>query len=135
MKAIASESRSTNAIIAYELHPSPCMAIHRAPARRDWMDTTDRQFANRCLPLIIANQSGWFIENPVGFSATWNGGLHKGSVDLNFAPHSSHPFTFQASVGVNQSSLSHPGISSQFGYGIVTFNFQYLFRTPEGINL
>src|SRR3954449_12981067 len=41
--------------------------------RRDWMDDTPNKFAYRCLPLTIANQTGWFVYNPVGFTAVWTG--------------------------------------------------------------
>ena len=34
-----------------------------APHRRDWMTESPQQFAYRCLPLLIANQSGWVILN------------------------------------------------------------------------
>ena len=41
--------------------------------QRDWMDATPSRFAYRCLPLTIANQTGFWIKNPVGFTATWRG--------------------------------------------------------------
>ena len=45
---------------------------------RDWMDSTPNRFAYRCLPLTIANQTGWWIKNPVGFTATWRWFQHAG---------------------------------------------------------
>ena len=30
-------------------------------AERAWMDSTDRRFAYRCLPLSIANSMGWEV--------------------------------------------------------------------------
>ncbi|MCA1685255.1 MAG: DUF6065 family protein, partial [Planctomycetia bacterium] len=39
--------------------------------RRDWMDATPNRYAYRCLPLTIMNQTGWWVKNPVGFTATW----------------------------------------------------------------
>ena len=41
--------------------------------QRDWMNATPHRFAYRCLPLTIVNQTGWWIRNPVGFTATWRG--------------------------------------------------------------
>ena len=41
--------------------------------QRDWMDATPHRYAYRCLPLTIVNQTGWWIKNPVGFTATWRG--------------------------------------------------------------
>ena len=41
--------------------------------QRDWMDATPNRYAYRCLPLTITNQTGWWIRNPVGFTAAWSG--------------------------------------------------------------
>ena len=41
---------------------------------REWMDMTDQRYAYRCIPLSIANASGWEILLPAPFSATWTGG-------------------------------------------------------------
>jgi hypothetical protein len=38
------------------------------------MDDTNQRFAYRCIPLSIANASGWEIVLPFSFSAVWNGG-------------------------------------------------------------
>ena len=46
--------------------------------QRDWMDATPNRFAYRCLPLTIVNQTGWWIRNPVGFTATWRGHRSRG---------------------------------------------------------
>jgi hypothetical protein len=82
--------------------------------RRDWMDNTPNKFAYRCLPLTIANQTGWFVNNPVGFSAVWNGNPGAGSVQFKFD-------TAGATWG--------GWINDQFGHGIVTWNTPFLFRT------
>src|SRR5581483_4200794 len=55
-----------------------------AERRRDWMDATPAHHAYRCLPLTIANQTGWWIKNPVGFTATWRGGTYPGSIEFQF---------------------------------------------------
>ena len=89
--------------------------------RRDWMDATPNRFAYRCLPLTIVNQTGWWIKNPVGFTATWRGRTDPGSID----------FAFDAA-----GDLWGGWINSQFGEGIVTWNTPFLFRTkPEGSRL
>jgi hypothetical protein len=41
---------------------------------RPWMAGMRRGWANRCLPMLIANQSGRGLRNPSGFTATWMGG-------------------------------------------------------------
>jgi Family of unknown function (DUF6065) len=89
--------------------------------QRDWMNNTPQRYAYRCLPLTIANQTGWWIKNPVGFTATWRGATHPGTID----------FQFDASGEV----WTH-WINSQFGEGIITWNTPFLFRTqPEGSRL
>jgi hypothetical protein len=89
--------------------------------QRDWMNNTPHRYAYRCLPLTIANQTGWWIRNPVGFEATWRGATHPGTID----------FYFDAAGEV----WTH-WINSQFGEGIITWNTPFLFRTrPEGSRL
>src|SRR5690242_3401957 len=34
--------------------------------KRDWMDATDYKFAYHCLPMTLANLSGWFVLAPHG---------------------------------------------------------------------
>jgi hypothetical protein len=52
--------------------------------QRDWMDATPSRFAYRCLPLTIANQTGLWVKNPVGFTATWRGSERPESIDFQF---------------------------------------------------
>src|SRR3954471_12820602 len=54
--------------------PSQTMKIVPGPRWRAWMDATYERWANRCLPLLMANESGWVLLNPTAFSATWSGG-------------------------------------------------------------
>ena len=49
--------------------------------QRDWMNATPHRYAYRCLPLTIMNQTGWWIKNPVGFTATWRGASRPDSID------------------------------------------------------
>jgi Family of unknown function (DUF6065)/Cupin-like domain len=89
--------------------------------QRDWMNATPHRFAYRCLPLTIVNQTGWWIRNPVGFTATWPGATAPGNIE----------FRFDAAGGFWQQ-----WINSQFGEGIITWNTPFLFRTkPEGSRL
>jgi Family of unknown function (DUF6065) len=89
--------------------------------QRDWMNATPNRFAYRCLPLTIINQTGWWIKNPVGFTAIWRGSTAPGSVE----------FRFDASTEIWRN-----WINSQFGEGIITWNTPFLFRTkPEGSRL
>jgi hypothetical protein len=89
--------------------------------KRDWMDESPSKFAYRCLPLTIANQTGWHVYNPVGFTATWRGGRGPDGVQFLF---DSNP------------ALWMKWINNQFGEGIITWNTPFLFRTkPIGSRL
>lgn len=103
-------------ITAYEVVENP-PPIQTADRRREWMDETQERFAYRCLPLSIANQTGWEVLSPAGFTARWNGknGLDAVSIKFDEAP--------------------SPLVGSHFGHGILTFNLGYLFRTTKAHNL
>ncbi len=103
-------------ITAYEVVENP-PPIQTANRRREWMDDTEDRFAYRCLPLSIANQTGWEVLSPAGFTARWNGknGLDAISIKFDEAP--------------------SPLVGSHFGHGILTFNLGYLFRTTKAHNL
>ena len=92
------------------------------PARsnRDWMDAFTDRHPYRCLPLTMANTTGWDILCPVGFTATWDGGAHQECI--KFQP--DHPYPG-----------FHDFVKSHFTRGVVTFHTGYLFRTPPGWSL
>jgi hypothetical protein len=134
------------AITAYEIHDPAGMPIEPAPIEREWMETSDR-FAYRCLPLVVANQSGWIVRSPAAFLARWNGGPRKEDVEIQFEPPASRAQETSAVLyawagGGGRSadapaaqSEVDPRVASHFGLGVVTFSLPYLFRTPPGINL
>ena len=66
----------------------------------------------RCLPMMIANQAGWWIRNSVAFCATWNGGERR--EDLSIEP---------------MDADEKPLATSHFGRGVVTFTLLWVFRT------
>jgi hypothetical protein len=86
---------------------------------RDWMNDTVARNANRCLPLLIANQSGWVLLNRAPFTATWDGGVEPSSVTVQY-PDDRPP----------EQRLA----SSHFGEGILTFAFGDMICTPPGFN-
>jgi hypothetical protein len=89
--------------------------------QRDWMDATPGRFAYRCLPLTIANQTGLWIANPVGFTAMWRGQESPGNIDFQFD---------------ESADVWNKWISNEFGLGMITWNTPFLFRTkPEGSRL
>jgi hypothetical protein len=105
-------------LIAYAIHPRSDMLPEPAAPTRDWMDETNQRNAYRCLPLVIANQSGWVLRSPTPFSVRWNGGTR--ATDLRIWFPRGH---------------RDPRICSHFGNGILTIGIPHLFRTPPGINL
>lgn len=107
----------TQPLFAYELYPTVDTPLEPAPINRDWMDNAHQRHPYRCLPLVIANQSGWVLRATSGFRAYWYGGPNKEDVELQFDGH------------VDNRIVSH------FGSGVITFTIPFLFRTPPGINL
>lgn len=98
-----------------------CFAVHPNPpemvpgrTERAWMNRVAGRVPYRCLPMTIANSTGWEIICPFAFEAEWGGGTSKEAIRI-FAdqPHESL-------------------VISHFAYGILTFHTGYLFRTPPG---
>src|SRR2546430_8954364 len=71
-------------LIAYDLGSGNDMPLVPAPRNRAWMDATDRHFANRCLPLLIANQAGWLLLSGHKIALTWSGGTTLDSVKVEY---------------------------------------------------
>ncbi len=104
-------------LICYPTSGEP-PALVPAPMEREWMDRTNDGFAYRCLPLNIANAHGWLILNPAPFVAQWNGAAGMGA------------------VAVRPTTADTPLIAiSHFGFGVLTFNVNALFRTEPGWDL
>lgn len=106
-------------LTAYHTPGLPEIEIVPAARWRDWMEATSDRWANRCLPLLMANETGWSLLNPHGFTATWNGDKRDSAVRID----------------VDEPLPDHTVTASIFGYGIVTWSVPYLFRTDPGWNL
>lgn len=119
-ESVARES-AEHLLIAYRVFGARTLPIVPATATRQWMDETDEHKAKRCLPLLIAGQSGWCILNTHRVIAVWNGGNE--APDLHVAYHPKQP------------DYSFHLVRSLFGQGILTWTIPYLFRTPPGYNL
>jgi hypothetical protein len=78
------------------------------------MNRTNSSFANRCLPMRIADEAGWFLLNDRPLRAKWGGG--RGPESLSIECSGSAPYA----------AVSH------FGEGILTFLIPFLFRTSTG---
>ena len=110
-------AESDLAMTAYRVARHSCDVVP-APIRRAWMDETDARYANRCLPMLMANQAGWWVPNPRSFTARWDGA--KSPLGLR--------------IEYDGERAPYPA-SSHFGHGIVTFHIPLLIRTPPGWNL
>jgi hypothetical protein len=75
--------------------------------------------ARKCLPLLMANQSGWLVLNSHRFVVVWSGGNEPS--DLHILYHPTRP--------------AEPLVRSVLGCGIVSVQIPYIFRTPPGYNL
>jgi hypothetical protein len=113
-----SETPPACRLTAWRLPGRPTMKMIPAPAERAWMETAQDRWPNRCLPLRMANESGWFILNDAGFEVTWNERPDAGGLEIE--PLGGTPSRFAVSM---------------FGYGILTFDIPFLFRTSPGYNL
>jgi len=106
-------------LLAYRLTPkTDDEDLWPAPSTRVWMERSPNKFANRCLPMLIANQSGWLLINTETVRLTWNGG----------------PSTSDVLVEYDGEPPLLPA-ASHFGLGIVTWSLPYFFRTSPGWNL
>lgn len=109
----------TNPRMELECFPTTERPPEIVPGRpqRAWMDTFTSRHPYRCLPLNMANSSGWEILCPVAFTAEWNGGLMQ--ADITLKPDYPNPDF-------------HRLATSHFSHGVLTMHPGYLFRTPPG---
>lgn len=110
-------------LVAYETEHSAGSDFDLVPGGpgRDWMAPTQKHPAQHCLPVRIANESGWTLRCPATISVKWDG-----QPDIR-------AIQFEHNGPWNPDPNLWP--SSQFGKGILTFQPPYLFRTPPGWNL
>jgi hypothetical protein len=94
------------------------MRLVPAPLKRDWMGSFHGRTAYHCLPLVIANQAGWFILTTHSLTVRWTGGDDLDALKIFYLT----------------GDEPYPGVS-MFGDGILTFHIPFLFRTPPGYNL
>ena len=109
---------SDPSLTAYDIGPRLGVRIAAASHRRDWMDATTQAFAYSCLPLVIANQHGWFLLCPCRIKLVWDGGTGLDAIKIEYPPNETRRIA-----------------TSHFGEGILTFHMDYIFRTPPGVNL
>lgn len=105
-------------LVAYPAKEAVPDGIRPAPRDRDWLGSAPASAGKHCLPLLVANQSGWELLNPRAFTARWTGDRGRDAIVLT-------------ADGGPYVGLAHSG----FGAGILSFTVPYLFRTPPGWNL
>ena len=105
-------------ITAHRVGTDVAVPIVPAGRTRPWIEQTTQRFAARCLPLLIANQAGWWVLNPRAFTARWDGSNALDGI--------------QITPGQGDGRVI---AESHFGHGILTFRIPWLFRTPPGWNL
>ncbi|NBX74654.1 MAG: hypothetical protein EBQ89_10215 [Alphaproteobacteria bacterium] len=107
-------------MIAYHIHDGEAPALLPGQGQRPWMNETSERFAYRCLPLSIANCTGWELRLPCRFTAFWNGGPKPDDVKI---------------IPEDDIDLVHRTATGHFGFGTLTFHTGYLFRTSPGWGL
>lgn len=101
-------------LAAYLIPGQKALELGPADADRPWMT----KHARRCLPLMIANQAGWWIRNPTTFWATWDGGDEREAITLR-----------------SRRPDEPPLAQSHFGRGVITWTLPWLFQTQPGWGL
>ena len=99
--------------------PSP---LEPGKPDRDWMDIFTDRHPYRCLPLVVANTTGWELISPVSFTASWNGKAL--ATDIRIDPDEDT---------TKEELAAH--VVSHFSGGVLTFHTGYLFRTEPGWDL
>jgi hypothetical protein len=87
--------------------------------KRDWFEPN---FYN-CLPLLIANQYGFYLTAEFDFTVVWNGGQNPEDVQITYNYNKEH------------NGFPLPSIVNHFGYGTITIALPMVLRTPKGVNL
>ena len=115
-RPMAGATAATTGLRCYRIHAN---APELKPARseRVWMNDTSDRYAYRCVPLTMANSSGWELLLPAGFEATWDGRPSIEAITLR---------------GLNGAALDTQIVTSHFGHGVLTMHTGYLLRTDPG---
>ncbi|NHC15337.1 DUF6065 family protein [Motilibacter deserti] len=98
--------------------PSARTRVVPSARKREWLDAGRARAGKHCLPLLMANENGWEVLNPVAVTVEWNGEDAAGNVAIT-------------ADGGRRDAIAH----SAFGAGVVSFAIPVLFRTPPGVNL
>jgi len=100
----------------YQMHAGVPALVPARP-QREWMDKFAARQPYRCLPLTMANSTGWELLCPFDLTIEWDGGPMENNIKLSSSEENAH---------IEGLALSH------FRSGIVTFHTGHLFKTPPG---
>jgi hypothetical protein len=98
------------------MDPHPPELVPGRPDR-GWMDAFDFRHPYKCLPLVMANTTGWELQCPFAFTAHWNGGNQAEDIRVWCDTPNPRLDSF---------------VTSHFTRGVLTFHTGYLFRTDPG---
>jgi len=87
-----------------------------AASRRDWMDETQQRFAYKCVPLVMANTSGYHIACPFNLRVRWNGSNAANGVEIEC-------------LDEDFKEMLPDLFASHFGSGILTFRMPWIIRS------
>jgi hypothetical protein len=108
-----------NEIIINRLFDAEEFQVVPLRRKREWMDSTPDAYAYQCMPLAIANEYGWAVLSPAGFTATWEGSRDVNSIDVVY----------------DEADIAYNFADSQFGSGILTVSPDFIVKTPENVSL
>ncbi len=92
---------------------------------REWMNEVSGRAAYKCLPLNIANTTGWVLLNKMAFDVTWDGGDLAENISFSLVAQADDDQDSKATLPLSNYVQSH------FGFGVVTFMAGHLFKTSE----
>jgi Family of unknown function (DUF6065) len=115
----AAADAGTRELIAYHRGAAPDVELVPASRWREWMNDTALRNANRCLPLLSANEAGWVLLNRRRLHIRWTGEDADAAVTTDY----------------DGAPPAQGAAMSIFGYGIVSFLVPFVFRTPPGFDL
>ncbi|MBI1186397.1 MAG: hypothetical protein GC206_03575 [Alphaproteobacteria bacterium] len=108
-------------LTCYVVHDGGAEMVPGRP-ERGWMDEFSNRHPYRCLPLVVANTTGWELLSPVSFTASWNGGPLASDIRID-------------ADGDTSAEMLDRWCVSHFAGGTITFHTGYLFRTDPGWDL
>jgi hypothetical protein len=91
--------------------------VVKPPLKRDWLPS----HAYNCLPVNIANQSGFVISANFGFNVIWNGGDAADDIQITYIH--------------ENNDVPIPRVINHFGHGVISISTPFVFRTPPMVNL